>query len=710
MLTIIVPFFDEVLYLSNALNSIRSQRIDDVQIIVVNDNPDQFNAGDLAALGVTGDIELIEHATNLGLSAARNSGLTQARGRFIGFLDSDDYYTLGGLAHQLARAQSTNADITHGQTWFTNLGSSEAHILHRDATFFTTPRTCGGLATTPQAQFITSSWSSLYSAAFLEKHDLRFDPEQTKFEDRLFVLSTVTRAEVITFTGRPSHVWRRRAGSISVTATTPQAHLLQLQLLEKCLTLIRQEVAAGRLAPIFEKRELFQSVTRLIWNMDLIEAITERNDPVYQKIATRIVNLLGSERFGQEIFDDEIMPRISRVGLDSRKGRIPQAAFSTIHRAIQDGDFTAARREIDSFSLPMSPPLPARVGKSQARRLVLHLGLHKTGTTFIQHHLMGHRDALLQQGVLVPLTGFEAHDTPPRAGATSGHQGLVRALHHDQVEIWSDLAQEIKQSGADTVIISCENMGFPTMNARRVRIAKLAKHLGKFEQTDLIVLARRADAYVEAFYREQVANGARLTALGLPGFIADYGDGLCNLPALFGPFEAAFGTKVRFGDFDALAVGDGLWPGFATLAGLPPGLPVLDVARYPSYDRDTIEVLHLLNSLVPDADLRSDILSGWFSLNPASGPGASLISPIDRAALLDKWQTYSRDFAADRGYQPDLNAARASLKTEVWQASQTVPAAYLSTLVGLASQTGDRLSSQSGQGTISTPERRVKTR
>ncbi len=692
MLTIVVPFYDEVTYLRTALNSILAQRIDPLQIIVVNDNPDQFGADDLAALGVTGAVELVQHPTNLGLSAARNSGLSRARGEFVGFLDADDYYTLGGLTHQLERASDTGADITHAQTYFTRLGSAEARILPRDAACFATPRTVRGLADAEQAQFITSSWSSLYRRDFLTTHDLWFDAEQTRFEDRLFVLNTVTRAGSITFTGRPTRVWRRRAGSISVSGTTPHTHLLQVQLLEKCLTHMRAEVATGRLRAVFEKRELFNTVSRLIWDMDLIDAINDNADPAYAHMAGRITALLGDHRFGQPIFSDKVLGPISRVGMTTRKGRISRAAFFSIHRAMRQGDFADARAQIGACAAPPAARSPDRT--TRAKRLILHLGLHKTGTTYLQHHLTGHRAALLRHGILVPRSGFETMENPVRAGATPGHQGLVRALHRNDPKPWRDLSREIVRSGAQTVVLSCENMGFPILPEREEKIALLADRLGGFDRVELIVLARRADAYVESFFRERVSNGGRATSEGIAGFVADHAAMLCDLKALFAPFEERFNTRIKLADFDALAARDALWPGFAALAGLPDDLPVLEVTRYDTPDRATTQVIHLLNTLVGDAGMRAEMLTAWFLLHPSAGPDSSLLSPGERLKLLDLWQGQSGEFARERGYDPDLAAARAALEGEDWKPPQTLPAAHLQDLIRIANQATATLTSK----------------
>lgn len=659
-LTVILPFFDETAYLPSALNSITAQPIDDVQIIVVNDNPEQVAPDALAALCGRHRVEVIHQPRNLGLSAARNAGLARARGRFVGFLDSDDYYTRGGLAAQLQRAEDTGADITHAPTWFTRKGNPDLHLLPRDATLFARNRRAAGLREVEEAQFITSSWSSLYRRAFLDDTALAFDVDQPRFEDRLFVLHSVTRARDIAFLDTPTRVWRGRGGSISVSATTPETHRLQLQLLEKCLAHMRAEVSAGHLPPRFAKRELFNCVSRLIWDMDLIDAIQAGDDPIYAGLAARIPALLGADSFGHAIFDDPVLRRISRVGMTTRRGRIGRADFFAIHKALRDGDIAQAHARIQ-----IDRPAERRRRRRAPQRLVLHLGMHKTGSTHIQHHLFAHRATLAERGVLLPETGFGTTDTPLRKGAMQGHQGIAAALRRDDPAPWADLGREIRRSGARDVVLSCENLGFPTLAGRDALIATLADRLA-FDRVELVALARRPDAQIDAFYRETVINGMRGGGRGIGAFLVDHGPTLTDFPALFAPFEAQFGTRLRLGDFDAMRR-DGLWQGFAALAGLPDDLPALDLPRYASPDRETVLLLELLNRLVADPERRAGILRTWFSLRPEpAGPDAGLLAPAERLRLIDAWQQNSAGFAAARGYAPDLAALRAEIAAQDW--------------------------------------------
>lgn len=105
-LSIIVPVYNVADYLAKCLDSLLSQDLsqDEYEIIVVNDGSTD-NSGEIAKQYAEkyANIILINHE-NQGLSRARNTGIANARGEYIQFVDSDDYLeqnVLGGLLEQI---------------------------------------------------------------------------------------------------------------------------------------------------------------------------------------------------------------------------------------------------------------------------------------------------------------------------------------------------------------------------------------------------------------------------------------------------------------------------------------------------------------------------------------------------------------------------------------------------------------------------------
>ncbi|WP_417270455.1 glycosyltransferase family 2 protein [Celeribacter sp.] len=670
-LSIIVPFYNETAFLHAALASIVSQRIDGVEIIVVNDNPEAFSPADLDRLTDGFEVTILHHDVNMGLSAARNTGLAEASGTYIGFLDADDYYTTRGLERQFTYAMETHADIVHACCYLGFAGSTDTQILPRDKQLHLKKRVTRGLKGGEEAQFIVSSWSSLYSRAFLQEFDLTFDTEQRKFEDRLFVLDCVTRARSIAYLGEPVRVWRRRAGSISVTSEGFETHKLQVQLIEKCLTLIRARVADHSLPKRYEKRELFNTVSRLIWDMDIIRALDEnRYDVAYCQLGQRISELLGTDSFGNAAFDDAMVRKTSRIGMRTKRGKIRRVDFFELHRAMRNGDFKTAHNVLKRRA-PAPAPLPPTPPKFPAKRLVLHIGQHKTGSTYLQHQLVAHRDALKSHGVLVPRTGFAQDDQfDTREGGLPGHQGLLFALRTGDEDTWETLWREVRKSKTQTVVISCENIGMPTASDRDTLIADLMNKFSGFGTVDVVAFHRQPTRYAESFYREWVACGRAMGARSYEEFLVDFGDALLDLPAQFAPFEAATGRNVRLGDFDASRQGAGLWPAFCALADLPvdavKDLPAVTAPTYKSHSRESTDFLRLVNMLQGDTQTRQRILRGYFATAPDNDPSPSALPPAARLALLNQWEEQSGTFAAARGYTPDVAQWRAALTQEDW--------------------------------------------
>lgn len=88
--SVIIPCYKQAVFLPQALDSVLAQTLGDLECIVVNDgSPD--NTRDVVASYLLRDsrVRYVEQS-NRGVSAARNRGLAEARGRYIQFLDADD--------------------------------------------------------------------------------------------------------------------------------------------------------------------------------------------------------------------------------------------------------------------------------------------------------------------------------------------------------------------------------------------------------------------------------------------------------------------------------------------------------------------------------------------------------------------------------------------------------------------------------------------
>ncbi len=87
--TVVIPAFNRADLLGETLESALAQSVPPLEIIVVDD----ASTDGTAAVAEQFPVTLIRHSVNRGLSDARNTGISQAKGEYVAFLDSDDLWT-----------------------------------------------------------------------------------------------------------------------------------------------------------------------------------------------------------------------------------------------------------------------------------------------------------------------------------------------------------------------------------------------------------------------------------------------------------------------------------------------------------------------------------------------------------------------------------------------------------------------------------------
>jgi len=118
--SVIIPAFNRALKVSRAISSVLYQTFTDYEILVVDDGSTD---GTRDAMHQFGDmISFIRHPSNLGVSAARNTGIRGSDAPFVAFLDSDDYWLPEKLGAQISFFKS-HPEIMISQTkeiWIRN--------------------------------------------------------------------------------------------------------------------------------------------------------------------------------------------------------------------------------------------------------------------------------------------------------------------------------------------------------------------------------------------------------------------------------------------------------------------------------------------------------------------------------------------------------------------------------------------------------------
>lgn len=109
LISVIIPAYNAEKYISKSIESIRKNTYENLEIIIVNDGSKDNTRGIVEAISDS-RIRLINQE-NGGVSKARNTGLDNAKGEYIAFVDSDDYVSSDYFETLLAACQESGADI-----------------------------------------------------------------------------------------------------------------------------------------------------------------------------------------------------------------------------------------------------------------------------------------------------------------------------------------------------------------------------------------------------------------------------------------------------------------------------------------------------------------------------------------------------------------------------------------------------------------------
>ena len=113
IISIIMPCFNAAHFIKESVQSALEQECVDIEVIVVDDGSTDDSSSILQRMSEKDNRLRIIHQENKGAGPARNRGLAEAKGQFIAFLDSDDYWDSSCLGKLYSTLISSNADISY---------------------------------------------------------------------------------------------------------------------------------------------------------------------------------------------------------------------------------------------------------------------------------------------------------------------------------------------------------------------------------------------------------------------------------------------------------------------------------------------------------------------------------------------------------------------------------------------------------------------
>lgn len=230
-LSVVVPVFNVENYLERCVSSILCQDFTDFELLLIDDGSTDKSGEILNGLAKTDSRVKVFHNENHGLSFTRNFGIDKSSGKYICFIDSDDYIKPGYFKFMCDNIGS--ADILLCGYISREKDGCETVIFAKERTV-TPENLMENLAELKEKYLIDTACNKLYSLDFLRSNRLLFNTGEL-FEDTEFNLKLLKYGPVIKVFPDCFYVYCQNSGSI-----TKKYNPEKLETLKKRATLLKE--------------------------------------------------------------------------------------------------------------------------------------------------------------------------------------------------------------------------------------------------------------------------------------------------------------------------------------------------------------------------------------------------------------------------------------------------------------------------------------
>ena len=285
LVSVVVPVYAVEQYIDECLTSILGQTYPHLEVVIVDDGSPDGSMDIVARHAAADDRVRIVRQQNAGLGAARNTGIREARGDLITFVDSDDTLPETALAHHVRSLVRSGSDFSvgalerqqHESSYVQKPWSRRLHeVARRGVT----------LSDVPEALANIFACTKVFRREFVEATGLQF-PVGVRYEDQVPITRAYLAATAFDILPDVVYRWRSRRDGSSITQQKARKDDLHDRLLAV------DEVA--RLVRAQGSRTVLQSWYGKVFEFDLIayiRASVDADDTYYATLAETVSHIL----------------------------------------------------------------------------------------------------------------------------------------------------------------------------------------------------------------------------------------------------------------------------------------------------------------------------------------------------------------------------------------------------------------------------------
>lgn len=280
--SVIIPIYNVEKYLRQNLQSVAEQTLKDIEIICVDDGSTDSSFDIVKEFAASDSRFIPVQQKNAGAGAARNNGLRRARGKYLSFLDSDDFFEKDMLETAYNKAEETRADFV--------VFNSDQYL--EDEKHFKAVSWVVRYAELPPYQpfnrrsitdnifkvFVGWAWDKLYNREWVLENKLWFQEQRTS-NDLLFVFSAVATAKRIAYVEKDKILAHQRRNNKTSLSNTREK---SWDCFYNALCALRQRLKDEGIYGECEKDFINYALHFSLWNLNTLA------EPTYQKLFEKL--------------------------------------------------------------------------------------------------------------------------------------------------------------------------------------------------------------------------------------------------------------------------------------------------------------------------------------------------------------------------------------------------------------------------------------
>ena len=226
-ISVIVPVYNVEKWLPKCLDSILGQTYCDFELILVNDGSKDRSLEICNQYAQIDSRIIVIDKDNEGVSATRNIGIRNAHGKYICFVDSDDFVGPNYLSSLVNTRMKYNCPlVVSGMTLYFNGEKSEYKVkeaLYDKSDFLQ-------LFSSPDNSFLLRGpCCKLFDRDIIQSKGLKFDLSINFGEDTIFVLQYCLYCDAVAFSNDVSYQYYRREGGLVCSKPLRKDSVLELK-------------------------------------------------------------------------------------------------------------------------------------------------------------------------------------------------------------------------------------------------------------------------------------------------------------------------------------------------------------------------------------------------------------------------------------------------------------------------------------------------